>query len=110
MKDLLKKILYTGLGAAVVTKEKAEELVTTLIHEGEISEEEGRTIIKDFQERARVEQEKIVTRIKEELERKYENVGLVTKKELEHLRLEIRDLNVRLKELEEKWKGGEQGD
>lgn len=100
MKDLLKKIIFTGLGAAVITKEKAEELISKLVDEGDLSEEEGRTLIKEFQERAQRERERIALRIKEELEKKYETAGLVTKGELELLRLEIRDLSVRVKELE----------
>lgn len=110
MKELLKKIIFTSLGAAVITKEKAEELVSKLVDEGDLSQEEGRTLVKEFQDRAQKEREKIALRIKEELEKKYETAGLVTQKELEHLRLEVRDLCVRVKDLEARVSGETQED
>lgn len=110
MKDLLKRVLFTGLGAVVITKERLEEMIHKLINEGEMSQEEGSSLINEFQSRVKKEQEWLVGKIKEELEKRYSTAGLVSKGELELLRLEMMDLSVRIKELEEKMVGEEQGD
>ena len=39
MIDLIKKALYTGVGLAVLTKEKAEELVQELTKQAKLSEQ-----------------------------------------------------------------------
>jgi polyhydroxyalkanoate synthesis regulator phasin len=44
MVDLIKKALYTGVGLAVLTKEKAEELVKELTQQAKLSEQEGKEL------------------------------------------------------------------
>ena len=44
MIDLIKKALYTGVGLAVLTKEKAEELVQELTKQAKLSEQEGKEL------------------------------------------------------------------
>ncbi len=44
MIDLIKKALYTGVGLAVLTKEKAEELVHELTKQAKLSEQEGKEL------------------------------------------------------------------
>ena len=44
MIDLIKKALYTGVGLAVLTKEKAEELVHELSQQAKLSEQEGKEL------------------------------------------------------------------
>lgn len=48
MLDLIKKSLLTGIGLAVMTKEKAEKLAKDLAAEGELSEKEGREFVDDL--------------------------------------------------------------
>lgn len=44
MVDLIKKAIYTGVGLAVLTKEKAEELVKDLSEQAKLSEQEGKEL------------------------------------------------------------------
>ena len=44
MVDLIKKAIYTGVGLAVLTKEKAEELVKELSQQAKLSEQEGKEL------------------------------------------------------------------
>ena len=46
MIDLIKKALYTGVGLAVLTKEKAEELVQELTKQAKLSEQEGQGAVR----------------------------------------------------------------
>ena len=45
MVDLIRKAIYTGLGLAVLTKEKAEELVKDLAEQAKLSEHEGKDLV-----------------------------------------------------------------
>ena len=44
MVDLIKKAIYTGMGLAVLTKEKAEDLVKELSQQAKLSEQEGKEL------------------------------------------------------------------
>ena len=44
MVDLIKKAIITGVGLAVLTKEKAEELVQELTQQAKLSEQEGKEL------------------------------------------------------------------
>ena len=44
MVDLIKKAIYTGVGLAVLTKERAEELVKELSQQAKLSEQEGKEL------------------------------------------------------------------
>ena len=101
MSDVLRRLLFTGLGALVITKDKMEDMVSELVSEGEISEEEGKNIVNNFVSRAREEREKIADRVRSELEKQYGSAGLASKKEVEKLRLEVRDLSAKVRELKQ---------
>ena len=45
MVNLIKKAFYTGLGLAVLTKEKAEELVKDIAQQAKLSEHEGKELV-----------------------------------------------------------------
>jgi polyhydroxyalkanoate synthesis regulator phasin len=48
MEDMLKKILYTGVGIATITAEKLQETVDEWVGKGQVSEDEGKKIVDDF--------------------------------------------------------------
>ena len=48
MIDLIKKAIYTGLGMAVLTKEKAEEMVKELSQQAKLSEAEGKELLESL--------------------------------------------------------------
>ncbi len=45
MVDLIKKAFYTGLGLAVLTKDKAEEMVRDIAEQAKLSESEGKELV-----------------------------------------------------------------
>ena len=45
MVDLIKKAFYTGLGLAVLTKDKAEEMVRDIASQAKLSESEGKELV-----------------------------------------------------------------
>jgi len=48
MLGLLKKTMYIGLGCALITKDKAEDIVKDFIKSGEIPEKEGKALIREL--------------------------------------------------------------
>ena len=95
MIDLLRKTLLAGIGAAVLTREKVEELVGELVKRGEIASKEGPKLVKELLQESQ--------KVKKELEEKIEEA---TQKTLKKLRLatraEIEELKVKLEKLEKK--------
>lgn len=48
MEDILKKLIYTGVGFFSLTASKVKEAVDKLIHDRKITEEEGKKLVDDF--------------------------------------------------------------
>lgn len=51
MEDILKKVLYTGVGLVTLTAEKLQEAVDELVDKNKMSQEEGKKVVEDFQEK-----------------------------------------------------------
>ena len=51
MEDIIKKVLYTGVGLVTLTAEKLQEAVDDLVDKNKMSEEEGKKVVDDFQEK-----------------------------------------------------------
>src|SRR5699024_9952047 len=95
MNDFLKKVFLLGLGAAVSGKEKLESKQKELVEENELTQEQAKTLMRNFVEKGdtkteewRVEQQKQTKKIDEDL-------GVATKED-------INEVRARLTELEEK--------
>jgi len=48
MRELLKSVVYTGIGAAFLTKEKIEALKDDLVEQGKISQDEGKQFVDEL--------------------------------------------------------------
>jgi polyhydroxyalkanoate synthesis regulator phasin len=107
MRDLIRKILLTSVGAALLTREKIEEVVSELINQGEISNEEGVGLTQEMVKRANAERKRLEFKVHEEIRRNMVNSGLATEVELNQLRQEIVLLRQRVVELENKAVPGE---
>ncbi len=94
MLNLVKKVMLTGVGLAVMTKEKAEELGRELVKKGEITEKEGKEFVeellkkseetsKDFENKVEKNVKKVITRLnfatKEEMDKLVERVAALEK-------------------------------
>lgn len=91
----MKKGLYTGLGLALITKEKAEELAKELVTKGELSEKEGKSFIEEILKKSE--------EAKQELEKKTETLINQALKKTDILsRKDFISVSRRLAKLEEK--------
>jgi polyhydroxyalkanoate synthesis regulator phasin len=98
MIDLIKKALYTGVGMAVLTKEKAEELVKELTQQAKLSEQEGKELFDGLlkqSDQARVDfQAKVDDAVLSVIKR----LNLVSKDELESLQNKVAELSAKIEQ------------
>jgi len=85
-----KDLLYFGLGAAFLARDKLKERIKKLEDRGELSKEDAKKFVQDAKERAKKEQEAIDSRIQKKIKETIHEVGLVTKEDLEELKTLIK--------------------
>ena len=87
--DSVKNIFLAGVGAVAITGEKSKEVIDTLVKQGEITVEEGKTlnsdIAKKIQERSPIKPEKFAKAFRDTLY----NVDKMTKEERDELRKKL---------------------
>ena len=96
MKEMLKNVLYTGLGAAFLTKEKIEELRKDLIEKGKMSQDEGKQFVDDLIRKSEKAKDQLNLWINKRVEERIDQLNLATKDEIAELRRKIEELQVAL--------------
>ncbi len=94
MKEMLKNALYTGLGAAFLTKEKIEELRKDLIEKGKMSQDEGKQFVDDLIRKSEKAKDQLNLWINKRVEERIDQLNLATKDEIAELRRKIEELQV----------------
>ncbi len=92
MEDLLKKILYTGVGIAALTTEKLQQVVDGLIKEDKLTQEEGKKIVDDFFKNTKTKKEELESQLKSVIEKVVSNFNFATTKEVEALKKRVNAL------------------
>ena len=85
---MIKEIIYTGLGGAVLLKERVDEEIKKLEEKGKLSKEDADKFLEKLQTRGEEEEEKLKSRIKEALKEVIGEMGLATKADIEALKKE----------------------
>ena len=96
MKETLKNILYVGIGAAFLTKEKIEDLKADLVEKGKMSQEEGRQFVDDLLRRSEKAKDQLDLWINRRVEERVGQFNLATRDEVAELRRQIEELQVAL--------------
>jgi len=86
MIDLLHKIVYTGIGFAALTEQKAQEFVAELEKRGDISTDEGKKLAQDLVDKARKQSQDLRKTVSEEVGKFMDNFKGVTREEFEQLK------------------------
>ena len=94
MKELFKNIMYAGLGAAFITKEKLEELQKELIEKGKMSQEEGKQFVDDLLRKSEKAKDQLDLWINRRVEDRIKQLNLATKDEIAELERKIEELQV----------------
>ncbi|MFW6237770.1 MAG: phasin family protein [Halanaerobiales bacterium] len=102
MRNIFKDLLATGLGAMVLTKEKAEEMVDSLIEQGKISQKEGREILDEFMEKSEEKSSELYGQVTDQIRKKLRKAGFVTRDDYDQLQDQINELKEEVHELKMK--------
>ena len=85
MIESLKKTLYAGLGATVVTAEKIEAALQELVEKGKISADEAKATASRISQESKKEYEEAQSSLKEMFNELLERAPIASKREVEAL-------------------------
>jgi polyhydroxyalkanoate synthesis regulator phasin len=96
MIDLIKKALYTGVGMAVLTKEKAEELVKELSQQAKLSEQEGKELFDGLLKQSEQARTDFQAKVDDAVLSIVKRLNLASKDELDSLRAKVDELSAKV--------------
>lgn len=98
MHDWIEQSLLLGLGALVLTQEKADGFVDELVNQGEAHRDEASDLVERFMKRGEEEREALRKLVQEETEHVVKGLNLATSKDVAALNKKIDALAKQLKE------------
>ncbi|HCR28804.1 MAG TPA: hypothetical protein DIV79_02140 [Opitutae bacterium] len=101
MIDLVKKTVLAGVGAAALTKEKAEEALGELVDKGKLSANEAKETAEKIAEDGKREFESATSQLQEKFDELLSKAGFNQSERIDELETKISDLEARLKALED---------
>jgi polyhydroxyalkanoate synthesis regulator phasin len=96
MVDLIKKAFYTGLGLALLTKEKAEELVKDFAEQAKLSEHEGKELVDSLMKQSDQARNDFQSKIDEAVQAVVNRLNLASKDEVASLKAKIDELSAKI--------------
>ena len=96
MVNLIKKAFYTGLGLAVLTKDKAEELVKDIVQQAKLSEGEGKELVDSLMKQSDQARQDFQGKVNEAVLAVVKRMHLATRDEVEELRAKVEELSARV--------------
>lgn len=87
---MLKNLVYAGIGAAVVMKEKVEEEVKKLEDEGKIKTKDAKSFLDSIEKKGKDEQNRVKEELKSTLKEVIDELGLATKEDLQKMKEDLK--------------------
>lgn len=87
---MLYNLLYTGMGAAALLKEKVEEEIKTLEEKGKIKTDDAKSFLESIESKGKEAEQKAKDELKAQLKEIIEELGLATKADLEKLKEDLK--------------------
>lgn len=87
---MLKDLLYTGIGAASVIKDKVEQELKVLEEKGKIKTDDAKSFLESIEKKGKEEEKKAKDQMKTMLKEVIDELGLATKDDLEKLKGELK--------------------
>ncbi|NVJ52767.1 MAG: hypothetical protein HWD90_03670 [Campylobacteraceae bacterium] len=87
---MFKELIYSGLGAAVIVRQKVEDEIKTLEKNGKIKKSDAKEFLKSLEKKGKVEDKRVKKQIKSLIKEVIEDLDLATKKDLKKLKEELR--------------------
>lgn len=86
MSSMFKKMMYFGLGALSLTRERAEEFINEVVERGEMSSDEARNYVDEMMSRGEMERQELFAEIKDYMHKVQKEMGMVARDEIEELK------------------------
>jgi polyhydroxyalkanoate synthesis regulator phasin len=94
--EVIKKAMLAGLGA----QEKAKEFVDELVKAGELSKNEGATLVKEWVSKAEESTKDMDQKVKDAISAAFEKLNIPTRDDMASLEKKIQGMSARLSKLE----------
>jgi polyhydroxyalkanoate synthesis regulator phasin len=96
MIELIKKTLLTGVGLAVMTKEKVEELGKDLASQAKLSEHEGKEFVDHLLKQSDTARKDFEARINSAVQKAVSGLNLASKDEVAKLSAKVEEISAKL--------------
>jgi polyhydroxyalkanoate synthesis regulator phasin len=96
MKDILKNVMYAGIGAAFLTREKLEEVGRELADKGSLSVEEGKAFVDDLLKKSESAKANLEQWISRKVDERLKSCACAKGEEIAELRCKIEALEAAL--------------
>lgn len=83
---MLKELLYTGMGGALLLKEKVEEELKKLEEKGKINTSDTKTFLESLKSKGEEEEKRLKEELKSAIREVIEELGIATKQDIEALK------------------------
>ena len=87
---MLKELIFTGLGGALVLKEKIEDELKKLEDKGKIDTKDVKSFLESLEQKGKESDEKFKAELKSTLKDIIDELGLATKDDLQKLKEELK--------------------
>jgi polyhydroxyalkanoate synthesis regulator phasin len=94
--EVIKRAMLAGLGA----QEKAKEFVDDLVKKGELSKNEGATLVKEWASKAEESTKDMDHKVKDAISAAFEKFNIPTRDDLASLEKKVQGLSARLSKIE----------
>ena len=100
--ERLERLILLQIGAAAATRDKVQEVVDSLVEQGRLEREEGRTMVDDVMSRARERSAGARSLVDASVQQGLRRGGLPTREDHEDLIFRIEQLEHRVRMLEDR--------
>ncbi len=83
---MLKELLYTGMGGALLLKEKVEEELKKLEDKGKLNTSDTKSFLESLKTKGEDEEKRLKEELKATIREVIEELGIATKKDIEALK------------------------
>jgi len=94
MKELFKNVVYAGIGAAFLTRDKIEEVRAEMVNKGKLTKDEGKEFVDDLIKKSESARDELELWLTRQVEDRVKQLNLVTSDEVADLRRKIEELQV----------------
>ena len=87
---MLKELIFTGLGGALILKEKIEDELKKLEEKGKLDTKDVKSFLESLEQKGKESDEKFKNELKSTLKEIIDELGLATKEDLQKLKEELK--------------------